>query len=1038
MKTDGLIYALLRKPVTVFMVTVLVIGFGLFSLSNLKITLFPSVDIPIVAVSMNYRSVSPDDMQRIIVEPVENALASLDGVETMDSNVRKGGAFMVMRLKSGTNAMKVELDAREALDRIRNQLPREASPPIIFQFDPERQPIMRMSIEASNRGLDELRNLSSDIVEPLLERINGVAQADTRGGLQRAIYVELNPEKIAQHRITTGEIEQALSANNVQIPIGNLSVGRDSYSVRAEAIFTSLDDINNTIIRLENGSIPLRIKDVAEVRDHFVDVNTIVEVNGKNSVTIEIQKQSDANTLDVALEVIDIIPLIEERLPPGVTVQVISNQGQFIESSINNLSQSAMVALLLVALILFIFMGSYRAAIVVALSIPISMAATFAAMYFTGVSLNIISITGLALAVGLLVDNSIVVLDNIISKLEKGSSLFDSVLEGTNEVKGALLGSTLTTLAVFVPVFFLEGFIGQIARDLALTISYSITLSYIASIILIPVFSSKLLRLDSIKQDGPMFRMVTILENAYENSFRWVMFHKWIMFLIIGAIAGGIYGLNSIIPKENFPESDAGELTINVDLPSGTNLAMTGDIIKQISNRLLQDERVATVITSIGRSGYRTETNTGNVNVTLVPESQRDKSSDEVALEYRRMFNFPGARTSVRVSGGGFGPPGGFGGGMGSVRVSLIGPDTQVLQGLTSRIEEIMLQDSLVISVDNPRVDEVPELVYRIDREALSRMGSSFSEVANSFKTQTRGTQVGQYRSDGREYPIEVRMAEDFKKSGLEDLKRIQVTRVEEQSIPVTTVGYFEPILGLNRIQRRDRETILDVNIRVSGDATAQRERIIELFESEVVMPEGYRYEFTGAFRDQQDSARQLFIALLAAMALTFMVMAGKFENLRDPLVIMFSIPLAFFGAYVLLYLTGTPFSSPAGIGMLILVGIVVNNGIVLIDYINQNTKLAKTPNDYFEAFVLSAKRRVRPIMLTMLTTVFSMLPLAIGIGEGSETWSPLARVVIGGLIFSSLFTLYIVPVMHVALSDRKVRIIQFVKELRKADSTTE
>ena len=1028
MKSNGLIYSLLKRPVTVVMITILIIGFGLFSLTNLKITLFPSIDIPIVAVSVNYRSVSPEDMQRIIVEPIENALASLDGVETMDSNIRKGGAFIVMRLKGGTNAMKVELDAREALDRIRNSLPREASPPIVFQFDPERQPIMRLSIEASNRGLDELRNLSSDIVEPLLERIDGVAQADTRGGLQRAIYIELNPEQLAQHRITTAEVEQAISTNNVQIPAGNLAVGRESYSVRAEAIFTSMDDIRNTIIRLENGTIPIRVQDVAEVRDHFVDVNTIVEVNGKNSVTIDIQKQSDANTLDVALAVMETLPLIEQRLPPGVSIQIINNQGQFIENSIRNLAQSAIFALFLVAVILLVFMSSIRVATVVALSIPISMTATFAAMYFTGVSLNIISITGLALAVGLLVDNSIVVLDNIIAKLEKGESLFSAVLNGTNEVKGALMGSTLTTLGVFIPIFFIEGFIGQIARDLALTITYSITFSYFASIILIPVFSSKLLKKDSINQDGYVFRLVSILENGYEKSFRWLIYHKWIMFFVIAGILFGIYYLNANIPKENFPESDSGELIVSVDLPTGTNLVQTAEIMQQITQRLLRDDRVQTVISSIGRSGFRTETNTGNITVTLVPESEREQSTDDIALEFRRSFVFPGARTFVRVNSGNFGPPGGFGGGLGSIRVSLIGPDTQVLQGITTRIEEVMLQDSLVISVDNPFVDEVPEFVYRIDREVLSRIGSSFGEAANSFKTQTRGTLVGQFRSAGREYPIEVRTAERFRQAGLEDLNRIQVTRFEEQSIPVAAVGFFEPVTGLNRIQRRDRETLLDVNIRVSGDASAQRQRIIELFENEIAMPEGYRYAFTGAFRDQQDSARQLFLALLAALALTFMVMAGKFENLRDPFVIMFSIPLAFFGAYLMLYITGTNFSSPAGIGLLILVGIVVNNGIVLIDYINQSTRRAATPAAYVEQFVMATRRRLRPILLTMLTTVFSMLPLAIGFGEGSETWSPLARVVIGGLFFSAIFTLYIVPVLHIGFSSRKRRIIKYSK----------
>ena len=1026
----GIVKSLLSRPITVMMITILVIGFGLFSLVNLKITLLPSIDIPVVAISTNYRNVAPEDIQRLLAVPIENAVASIDGVETMDATVRKGGAFIIMRLRPGTDAQRVELDAREAIDRIRNDLPREASPPIIFQFDPESRPIMRLSIEAANRGLDELRNLSVEVIEPLMERLEGVAAADTRGGLQRNIFVDLDPELMALHRLTTAEVENALSVNNVQVPAGNLSVGRVSYSVRAESVFRDIEEIGQTIIRNNENNVPIRVRDVGQVRDHFAEVNTLVEVNGKNSVTLEIQKQSDANTLDVALAVLNEIPNIEDRLPPGVNIQVLTNEGQFIEQSINNLAQSALVALFLVGIILFIFMGSYRAASVVALSIPISMCATFAAMYFSGVSLNIISITGLALAVGLLVDNSIVVLDNIIARMEKGDSVMMASLRGTNEVKGALFGSTLTTLCVFVPIFFLDGFVGQIARDLALTISFAIFLSFMASIILIPVFSSRFMKPDSVKYDGFMFRLVTRIENGYEKLIRRVLFHKWVMVLFIFAILGGIFYLNSLVPGEFFPENDEGQLNVNIEMPSGTKLTETAEIIRQVSERLLSDDRVETVVTNIGRSGWRTETSTGSINVTLVPENRRSESTDEVALELRRQLVFPGATVRVFASGGGFGGGGGgrgFGGGMGSIRVSLIGAEMERLKAISDRIEEIMLQDSLVISVDNPRISDIPELVYRVDREVINRMGTTFSEVANSFKTQTRGTLIGYYRSDGREYPIEVRLDERYRQ-GLEDLRRLEVAQINDQRIPVLATGFFEPVDGVNQITRRDRETILDVNIRVAGHAQAQRQQIIDLFESEVVLPEGYRYEFTGSFQDQQESFRNLMMALLAAIILTFMVMAGKFENLRDPFVILFIIPLAFFGSYLMLYLTNTAFSVPAGIGILILVGIVVNNGIVLIDYVNQATRRARTPREYFENYVKAARRRVRPVMLTMLTTVFSMVPLALAIGAGSETWSPLARSVIGGLIFASLFTLFIVPVLHVGLSRRKRKLFKYVK----------
>lgn len=1034
-KTTGIIYRLLKRPVTVMMVTLLVLGFGLFSLGNLKITLLPSIDIPVVALSTNYRDVAPEDIQRILAVPMENALASIDGIESMETNVRKGGAFIVMRLVPGTDAQRIENDAREAVDRIRDTIPQEASQPVIFQFDPESRPIMTLSVAAENRGLDELRELSQQLVEPRLERLPGVASADTEGGLQRAIYVTLEPELMQLHQVTPQQVEQALRSNNVQVPVGNLVADRQSYSVRAQSIYTSMQQVNDTIIRISENGVPIRLRDVGEAADTFQEITSLVEVNGLNSVTVDIQKQSDANTLDVAQAVIEEMNNLTEILPPGAEMQVLSNEGQFIEDSISNLTQSALVALALVAIILFIFMGSYRAATVVAFSIPISMTATFAAMYFSGVTLNIISITGLALAVGLLVDNSIVVLDNIIAKMQDGDSVFDAVLNGTNEMKEALLGSTLTTLAVFIPVFFLTGFTGQIAKDLALTISYAISLSFLASIILIPVFSSRLLKPGSVKTEGFMFRFVERIEEKYQHLLRWQLLHKRYTVLLIVAVIAGIGYLFTLVEGEFFPDNDTGEMVVDVRLPSGSQLIRTSEILKDITSRLLEDERVVTTVTSYGRSGWRREANVGRVTVNLVSAGEREKTTDEVAREFQQMFSYD-EDVNLRIygTGGGFGGGrGGFGRGMGNITVSLIGPDVDILKGLTDRIEEVMLEDDAVLAVDNPRVGSLPEMVYRLDRVALNRMGSSFQEAANSFKTQTRGSQVGQYRVEGREYPIEVRVSEEYQR-GMQNMNRLQVVRAEGQSIPVYAVGSFEVSEGFNTIRRIDRETQLDVNIRVDGNAADQRARIVELFESEVSMPDGYRYEFSGASRDQEESQRELMLALLAAIVLTFMVMAAKFENLRDPFVILFTIPLAFFGAYLALFVTGTPFSVPAGIGMLILVGIVVNNGIVLVDYINQNTNYNMSAKTYVQRFVMASRRRMRPVLLTMLTTIFSMLPLALGIGEGSETWSPLARAVIGGLFFASIFTLFIVPVMHAGISLTKIRLFKQVREMEKAE----
>jgi HAE1 family hydrophobic/amphiphilic exporter-1 len=1000
------------------MLSLLVIGFGLFALSKLKVTLYPSLDIPVVAISTGYRNVNPEDITKLLVEPIEAAVAGIDGVETIESSARKGSAFIRMNLKAGTNARKVELDAREAMDRIRNDLPLEATPPVIFQFDPESFPIMRLSVQASNRGLDELRTISIEQIEPLLERIGGVASADTRGGLQRMIYVELNPAQLAQHGITTAMVEGAIRSNNQQVPVGTLVVDRQNFSIRAQSVYHNTEEIGQTIITNNDNQV-VRIRDVGTVIDSFMDVTSLEEVNGRNSVTIEIQKQSDANTLEVTNGVLQAIPGIADVLPPGISVEVLSNEGTSIESSINNLAQSALFALVLVVLILVIFLGGLRTSTVVALSIPISMTATFAAMYFMGLTLNFVSITGLALAVGLLVDSSIVVLESIVAKIEDGEPIFKSAIEGTKEVIGSLWGSTLTTLVVFLPFLFTTGITNVFMRDLAITISLAISLSFLASFILVPVFASRMLTRKVVNNTNMVSRMFRRLEAPYMRSLKWALTHKLVMSLFIIATFVGTWYFNSNIESITLPSSDAGQININVELPSGTNLVQTASTIRTISEQIRQESYVQTIVSSIGQGGWRADSNYGRISLTLTPADEREKTSDEIAIELRRRFDIAGARISIFASGGSamrIGGRGNFGGIGNTIRVTMVGPSTEVLVGMGNRIEEVMLQDSSVISVDNPRTSGVPEMHYLIDRQLVSRAGSNLSEVANSFKTQARGTQVGFFRVAGREVPIEVRLQEQYRQS-LQDMREFQVVQVDDQRIPLSSLGRFETVEGVNSITRRDRETIMDISISVSGSVESHRQRIIDLFENEIVMPDGYRYSFTGDNVDQQEASSSILWALLAGLLLTYMVMAGKFENFRDPFVIMFTIPLAFFGSYFILWATGNPWSIPAGLGMIILVGIVINNGIVMVDYIHQYCDKQHGSGNYIDNLIQAARRRMRPILLTALTTIGSMIPLALELGSGSETWSPLALTVIGGLMFSSIFTLYIVPVVLVGIS---------------------
>ncbi|MEX0723371.1 MAG: efflux RND transporter permease subunit [Gracilimonas sp.] len=1052
MKKFSVAESILKRPITVIMMTLIVIGFGVFSLTNLKVTLYPSFNIPVLAVSTGYQNVAPEDINRIIVNPIEGALSAIEGIETLEARVNRGSAFIILRLRDGADIRKTELKVRKAIDQVRGDLPQQATEPVIFQFDPENRPIMRLSIDADNRGLDELRNIGLELVETRLERIEGLASAETQGGLERRIYVDVSPMSLAQYNLVPSDIENALRSNNVQLPIGNIVTDKINYSIRAQSTYQTVDEISNTIIQVTENDVPIRVKDVAEVSDGFTDVTSLVKVNGKNSVSVEVQKNSDANTLDVVTAVKELVPEINEILPPGVTLRVLSDEGKTIEDSINNLSQSALAALVVVILVILVFMGGWRISLVVASTIPVSIAASFVAMYAADLTLNILTISALALAIGLLVDNSIVVTESIARKLEEGLSRFEAALKGTNEVIGALLGSTLTTLGVFIPIILISGTQGAFFREFAYAICFAIGFSFLSSIILVPVISLLILDNKQFNTKNLAFKGISKLERGYIKSLRWLFHHKWIPLTAMIIIAVSTFFLYTNISKEGFPEADSGQIDINVSLPEGSQLIRTANVLDDFSQRVGDLPEVETMITSIGRSRWGTQTNRGEISLTLVPEAQREKSSTEFAVFLREELTAPGVDVRVRVEGGGLGFGRGWDSGGGSIRLSLIGAEIDELLAISNKIEAKLMEDPTVIDVDNGRTDPTPELHFIADRERLARLGTNLNTVAGALRTQTLGNQAGYYINEGREIPIEVRTQKQALTSR-EDLFDLEVFQFNDQRVPIQAIGEFVPMRGVDSFQRRDRETVLDVNIQVQGNALEFEPVIRNFLENEVVLPDGYRYEFTGGTQETQQGQSEFGFALLAALVLMFMIMASLFENFRDPFVIWLCIPLAMFGALAFLFLIGDALSTTANIGMFMLVGIIVNNGIVLVDYMHLytkgtdydllNRKSVSWKNLFIPVFfwkekptvrdsellqqiIEACRRRMRPILLTAITTICSMIPLSLEIGSGAETWSPLAKAVIGGLMFGSILTLFITPVLSVSLS----MTIEWFKEL--------
>lgn len=1020
MKKFSLTSGILKRPITVIMCTLIIVGFGIFSLTNLRVTLFPSLNIPVLAISSGYQNVAPEDIDRLIVTPIEGAVSAIEGIESLEARVSRGSAFVILRLYDGTDIRKTELKVQKAIDQIRADLPQQAREPTIFQFDPENRPIMQLSINSSLKGLDELRNIAIETVEPNLERLIGLASADTRGGLERRIYIDVSPMSLAQHNIVPSELENAISSNNTQLPMGNVIAQNISYSVRAESLYETVEQIKKTIVKVSDNGIPIRVEDVADVSDGFTEVTSLVNVNGNNSVSIEVQKNSDANTLDVVNAVKAVVPELNELLPPGVELRILSDEGRAIDDSINNLAQSSVIALIVVIFVILVFMGGWRISLVVAISIPVSIAATFATMYAIDLTLNIFTISALALAIGLLVDNSIVVAESIAKKMEEGSRRYQAALSGTNEVIGPLFGSTLTTLGVFIPITLITGIQGVFFKEFAITISFAIAISFVTSIILVPVISILVLDRDQFNKRNFMFKAIHKLENGYGLILRWILKHKWIPTLVLLGLIFGTFSMYTSIDKEGFPESDSGEIDVNVTLPEGTKLIKTVETMKGFEQILLEKPEIETLVSSIGRSRWSEQTNAGSFTLQLVPVDERDITSNELAATLRQELTAPGVNIRASVEGGGIRFGGrGFRSGGGSVRLSLIGPEMSEMLKISKQLEDKFLDDPNIISVDNGRTDPTPELQFIIDRDRVGMMNSGILEVANNLRTQTLGNQAGFFRAEGREIPIEVRTAKTSLKSR-EDLFDLEVLQYEDQRIPVVAVGEFQETKGVDSYSKRNREILLDVSIQFDGDATTYRELITDYMNTQVIMPEGYRYEFTGASQEAQEGARQFLYAGLAALVLMFMIMASLFENFRDPFVIWLCIPMALFGALAGLIILGSPLSTTGNIGLFMLVGIIVNNGIVLVDYMHLRTKGesfdSSNDSEFMKRILEACKRRMRPILLTAITTICSMIPLSLELGAGAEIWSPLAKTVIGGLTFGVVFTLFITPAISVGL----------------------
>ena len=1010
----------IKRGITFSMVYLIAIGFGIFGLSSLKLDLYPNITFPVIAVMSQYEGVGPEDIEEVLTRPLEQSVTAVENVKKITSNSGAGTSVIIMEFAWGSDMEKAENDVRTNIDFVRDFLPEGSTDPITFAFNPAMQPIVYLAASSDQLGMAELRRLIDEQVSPILERLPGVASTDVQGGLERQIRILVDPHALAAQGFSLQQIVQILRMENLQIPGGIIDETAKEFSVKTYGQYASIEQIGNTVIGQKNG-VPIYLNNVAQVVDGYKEQRMVLRNNGKSALMLYVMKQTDANTVSVAKVIQEQLPKIAEKVGNGVEFETVIDFSDFINDAIGNLMSTLIQASFLAFLVLLFFLRNIRSSIIVAISIPVSIIVTFFVMRQAGITLNIISMAGLALAVGMLVDNAIVVLENIFRLKEEGLPIRQAADEGTSQVSNAIIAATLTTLAVFIPILFVPGIAGILFNDMAITIVFSLSVSLLVALTLIPLLTSRWVKSgQSVVKNKFLNRVsdsigkfLNNIEQLYLKSLDFFMKRRktmligiTILFIITIIMSGRIGG-------DFLGNSDQSMVNINVERESGAGLTTTNEtflaIEKLIEENVPEAKNVYLTFgtgdvwsTIFGNAG----SNKGQIMISLTDIDERERSQFEIEDSLRKYFDsVPGAIVSYQDNSG---MPG-MGGG-GDISIKIFGYDRTVAAAVGNQIADAMEQVEGVVDIDKSYSKPSPEYQVFLDRDRISSMGLSVTQVAMAIESSIKGTVATVYREGGKEIDVLVQLDEEYRNSAT-DIENIFISSPMGMQIPLSNFATIVPGESATTIVREDQERMVSVSCSISGKDLSTTRQAVEEKINELTLPQEFRWEIGGTAEDQMESFGYLGLALLAAVFLVYMVMASLFESLLHPFIIIFTIPLAFIGVVWGLIFTGTTLTITALIGGMLLVGIVVNNGIVLIDYINQLRE--KQNYELWKAVMVGGKRRLRPILLTALTTIFSMMPLALELGSGAEIWSPMARAVIGGLTASTFFTLIIIPVLY-------------------------
>ncbi len=1015
-----------KRPVTTLMFMLIVIVLGFVSYTQIPLDLYPDMDIPVAITMVQYPNTSPEEIENLVTKPIESQMATVENLKGMTSISREGMSLIIVEFEYGTDMNFASLEMREKVALISDFLPENAGDPMVFKLNPQMMPIMEVEF-SSDKPLSELYSLVDKEIDSKLERINGVASADIFGGLEKEISIRIDQEKLKGYNLSLSQISSTLSGENINLPSGDVNKGSKELLVRTIGEFASLNDVKNIPIMLPTGEVIL-LSDIAYIQEDYKEQDSISRVNGIPAVAISITKQSTANTVTTADNIIQVLDEIKTQYP-DIQVTIGFNQAEFINKSVSNVATNAISGGVLAVLVLFVFLRNIRSTSIIAIAIPVSVIATFALMYFNHMTLNIISLGGLSLGIGMLVDNSIVVLENIYRLREDGLSRTEASINGAREVMVAIFASTMTTIAVFLPIVFVKGFTAILFKELSLTVTFSLLASFVIAVTVVPMLCSKFLTISKVNENPkwkykfkllPFFtkiletiskEYIVLLDKALGMRKRIIAFAV-ILFVVSLSLIG-------IVGGELFPSADEGSFTVTMETPFGTSLKETDELVSEIEGFILNIPEVKTCTVSIGATSMMSMENTSNtttIRVNLIDIKERNRSTSEIANEVREeLQNIVGAETSISESSQSSGGTGAAD----PISIQIQGDNLETLNQISEDFKEILRSIDGTIEVSSDVEEGNPEVRVYLDRQKSAFYGVTAYQLATTLQSSLSGDTATQYKVNGDEIDITLSLSTSTNAT-IEDMKQILIQAPTGQYVSVGQIANFEYDNSPSQITREDQVRTVTVTSQLLGrDLRSVSIEIAEKLEA-YPMPFGYSYDMGGQQQDMQEAFGNLFLALLLSIVLIYMILASQFESLIQPFIIMMSVPFAFTGAFLGLFITGKPLSLPAYIGLIVLAGIVVNNAIVLIDFINQQRKAGTLRK---EAIINAGRFRLRPILMTMLTTVLGLTPLSIGIGEGSEIMSPMGISVIGGLSFSTLITLIFIPVLYSLLDDLSMKI---------------